>query len=562
MGKDRALSLLFLAALHAVGAAIVGGISGGTLPAQALSLLTGLLIGVALVSQGRYLFTHRPSLGLGMLGGLLLSVATLVRYTTPGGVALAVLAIWLTAMAYGVRLNPNPSRLLMLRSQWQVPLYAALATYLVIVLGGYLKGLGSAAACTTWPLCTGPTPDGLEPVVFAHLAHRLSAALAGILLLYTAFFVAKRHGRRPLLLVLAGSAIVLFGTQVALGAQSAQQTLGPLASVWHLATAVAFMGVLVVLAVVGYYAPSLPPIAGAGVDVLPAVRPFGEVVRDYLMATKPRILVLLLITGFAGMWVAHGGMPPIALTIVTLVGLGMSCGGANAVNMWFDQDIDSIMTRTKKRPIPSGRLTGEQVLAFGILMGALSFLLLAAAVNLTTALLSLSGYLFYTVIYTMWLKRSTSQNIVIGGAAGAVPPLVGWAAVTGDLSWAAWIMFLIVFVWTPPHFWALALFRGEDYARAGVPMLPVVKGEMAAKWQILLYSIALIPTGMLLYWTGTVGEIYLWVSAALGAAMVVASIALVRERMPKLTWAHRTFGWSLLYLALIFLAMTLDVRPL
>ncbi len=560
--RDRALLLLFLAALHAFAAVLSGGIPGGRLATQVLVLLAGLLIGLAVVAEGRYLFTRRPALGLGMLGGLLLAAAAAAQYTAPAGVALAILSIWLTAMAYGVRVNPNPSRLLMFRSQWQVPLYAALATYLVIVLGGYLKGLGAASACATWPLCTGSTPAGLEPVVFAHLAHRFAAALAGLFLLYTAFFVARRHGRRPILLVLAGSAIVLFGTQVALGAQSALGTLGALSSVWHLVTATAFMGVLVVLAVVGYYAPSLPAISGAEVDVLPAVRPIGQVVREYFMLTKPRILLLLLITGFAGMWVANGGMPPVALTVVTLIGLGMSCGGANAVNMWYDQDIDAIMTRTKKRPIPAGKLTGEQVLAFGILMGALSFLLLAAAVNLLTAALSLGGYIFYTVIYTMWLKRNTSQNIVIGGAAGAVPPLVGWAAVTGEVGWAAVIMFLIVFVWTPPHFWALALFRGEDYARAGVPMLPVVKGEIHSKWQILLYSIGLIPTGMLLYWTGTVGEIYLWVSAILGGMMVFASVALLRERMPKLTWAHRTFGWSLLYLAFIFLAMTLDVRSL
>lgn len=293
-------------------------------------------------------------------------------------------------------------------------------------------------------------------------------------------------------------------------------------------------------------------------DVAAERRPLGQVLRDYLQLTKPRIVLLLVITGFAGMWVAAGGPPPLLRTLVTLVGLAMSCGAANAINMWFDQDIDAVMARTQKRPVPSGRLTPEQALRFGVVTGALSFGILAT-VNLLTAVLSLSGLLFYVLIYTMWLKRSTTQNIVIGGAAGAVPPLVGWAAVTGSVDWAAVIMFLIVFMWTPPHFWALALFRGEDYARAGVPMLPVVKGEWAAKWQILLYSLLLIPTGALLYLTGTVGVIYLVVSVILGGAMVLASLALLQERMPRLNWAHRTFGWSLLYLGLIFLAMMLDV---
>lgn len=295
--------------------------------------------------------------------------------------------------------------------------------------------------------------------------------------------------------------------------------------------------------------------------VLPSIASPWAVVKDYLQLTKPRILILLLITGYAGMWVAAGGPPPLGLSLVSMLGLGMSCGAANAINMWFDRDIDAIMTRTRKRPVPAGRLTAAKALAFGIITGALSFLLLAAAVNLLTALLSLAGLLFYVLIYTMWLKRSTAQNIVIGGAAGAVPPLVGWAAVTGEVGWAALVMFLIVFIWTPPHFWALALFRGEDYARAGVPMLPVVKGEAQTKWQILLYSVALVPAGALLYWTGVVGPIYLWVSVALGLSMVASAVALLRERLPVLTWAHRTFGWSLLYLAFIFVTMVLDVRP-
>jgi len=294
-------------------------------------------------------------------------------------------------------------------------------------------------------------------------------------------------------------------------------------------------------------------------SALAGERPARQVLRDYLMLTKPRIVLLLMLTGLAGMWVAAGGPPPPGLTTVTMVGLGMACGAANAINMWYDRDIDAVMKRTQKRPLPGGRLSPARALWFGVTTGVLSFLILAT-VNLLTACLAAAGLLFYVLVYTMWLKRSTVHNIVIGGAAGAVPPLVGWAAVTGTVDWAALAMFLVVFVWTPPHFWALALFRGEDYARAGVPMLPVVQGERAAKWQILLYSVLLIPAGVSLYFTGRVGALYLVTAVASGCAMVAASVRLLREQMPRLDWAYRTYGWSLLYLTVIFLAMVVDVN--
>lgn len=281
--------------------------------------------------------------------------------------------------------------------------------------------------------------------------------------------------------------------------------------------------------------------------------------RDYLMLTKPRILLLLLITAYAAMWVAAGGLPDWRLTIVTMVGLGMSCGAANAINMWWDRDIDALMLRTQNRPLPAGRLTPAQVLTFGLVMGALAFAILARGVNLLSALLSLAGLLFYVCVYTMWLKRTSTQNIVIGGAAGAVPPLVGWSAVTGRVEWAAVVMFLIIFVWTPPHFWALALYRNEDYRRAGVPMLPVVKGEMATRWQILAYALLTIPTTAALYWTGVVGQVYLWVTTILGLTFVACAVGLFFERLPAQRWAVRTFAWSIFWLGLVFLIMTLDL---
>lgn len=283
------------------------------------------------------------------------------------------------------------------------------------------------------------------------------------------------------------------------------------------------------------------------------------ILGTFIELTKPRVILLLLITGYFGMWVANGSLPDLQLTFWTMLGLYLSCGGANAVNMWFDSDIDAVMKRTIKRPIPSGRLSRETVLAFGISLGIISFLILWLSSNLLTALLAQAGYLFYVFIYTMWLKRSTTQNIVIGGAAGAVPPLVGWAAVTGSLSPAAWIMFLIIFMWTPPHFWALALYRNEDYTRAQVPMLPVIHGEAVTKRQILLYAILLIPTTALLWMTGRVGYWYLALSTLIGIVYLYSCIALFREKAPEQKWAKKSFKWSLYYLAAVFAVMAFDI---
>lgn len=279
----------------------------------------------------------------------------------------------------------------------------------------------------------------------------------------------------------------------------------------------------------------------------------------YLELMKPRILILLLITGFCAMVVAAGGMPEPWLALRTMIGLALVCGGANAVNMWYDRDMDQIMRRTQKRPLPSGRLQPWQALVFGIACGVAGTLLLGLTVNWLAAAMGLSGYLFYVFIYTMWLKRSTPQNIVIGGAAGSFPPLVGWAAVTGSLGWAPWLMFLIVFLWTPPHFWALALFKDDDYRAAGVPMMPVVAGERSTKWQSLIYAILLVPVSLALFFTGAVGWLYVVPAVLLSLGFVWYSIILLRERFPETRLAKRTFGYSNMYLALIFLAMVAGV---
>ena len=279
--------------------------------------------------------------------------------------------------------------------------------------------------------------------------------------------------------------------------------------------------------------------------------------RDYVTLTKPRIMSLLLITGFCGMIVGAGGWPGTGTAVAAMAGLALACGGASALNHVLDRDIDPLMgERTKRRPVASGRVVPSRALEFGLALSAFSFVLLASAVNVLTAVLALLGNLFYVLVYTRWLKRTTPQNIVIGGAAGAVPPLVGWAAATGHVGIAALILFAIVFVWTPPHFWALALLLKDQYAAAKVPMLPVVRGERETARQIVLYSLGLVAVTLLPWAWGTVGLLYLASALALGAVFVALAERLRREITPRR--AVLLFHYSLLYLALLFAAMALD----
>jgi heme o synthase len=275
--------------------------------------------------------------------------------------------------------------------------------------------------------------------------------------------------------------------------------------------------------------------------------------RDYLTLTKPRVMSLLLLTGACGMVVGERGIPPAGRFAAMLLGLAMACGGASALNHLLDRDIDRRMKRTAGRPVASGRVVPPRALEFGLALSAGSFVLLSSLVNPLTAALALAGNLFYVVVYTSWLKRSTAQNIVIGGAAGAVPPLVGWAAATGNVSVAAIVLFVIVFVWTPPHFWALALLIKRDYAAAGVPMLPVVRGDAAAARQILVYSIGLVAVTALPVVVGIAGWPYLIVAAASGAWFVWLAWRLLRD--PVTARAGALFHYSMLYLAVLFVAM-------
>jgi protoheme IX farnesyltransferase len=303
---------------------------------------------------------------------------------------------------------------------------------------------------------------------------------------------------------------------------------------------------------------SLAPQAGAGqaldtavLGIAPRTR---QILSDYVELTKPKVQSLLLLTTITTMYVA--GDPSPLLVALTCLGGYLSAGGAGAVNHWFDRDIDAQMARTANRPVPSGRVSPRAALLFGCTLALLSILELSLTVNPLAAGLSFSGFLGYVFVYTVWLKRRTPQNIVIGGAAGAVPPLVGWAAVTGSVSGTAVILFFIVFFWTPPHFWALSLLMKEEYGKVGVPMLPVVRGEDETRRQILLYSILLYAVTQLPFCAGGFGAVYLLASLALGLAFIGGAVRLLRRADRRS--ALRLYLFSLAYLALLFCAMVAD----
>jgi protoheme IX farnesyltransferase len=279
-------------------------------------------------------------------------------------------------------------------------------------------------------------------------------------------------------------------------------------------------------------------------------------IGDYIALLKPRVMSLVVFTGFAGMWVAPGmaGTHPLLLAVAMLC-LALGAGAAGAVNMWFDRDIDQVMTRTKNRPIPAGRMAPEEALTFAIVLSLVSFMVMGLALNWTAAGLLAFANLFYVVIYTMWLKRSTPHNIVIGGAAGAFPPMIGWAAVTGDLALLPVLLFAIIFFWTPPHFWALSLFANSDYRRAGVPMMPVVRGVRATKIQMLAYTLLLLPLTASPWLLGLTGWVYGVCAITLSSVFILAAIRVLRHE--DLKHARRMFSYSIFYLFSLFLALML-----
>ncbi|KQY98471.1 protoheme IX farnesyltransferase [Pseudolabrys sp. Root1462] len=285
--------------------------------------------------------------------------------------------------------------------------------------------------------------------------------------------------------------------------------------------------------------------------------PSNAEVGDYIALLKPRVMSLVVFTALVGLAVAPGSIHPFeAFTALLCIAVG--AGASGALNMWFDADIDALMTRTQRRPVPSGRVRPGEALGFGLTLSVFAVVVLGLMVNLLSAALLAFTIFFYAVIYTMWLKRSTPQNIVIGGAAGAFPPMIGWAAVTGSVSLESLLLFAIIFFWTPPHFWALAIYKKSDYGRAGVPMLPNVAGDAHTRLQILLYTLILVPLGVAPWLLGYTSVLYGAVALAMGAGMVLLAVQVYREASPADRACRHLFAFSILYLFLLYAVLLVD----
>jgi len=429
--------------------------------------------------------------------------------------------------------------------------------FLVILFGALVANLNAGLLCLGFPLCQGTLAPPVIASAAVHWVHRVLAyALVALLVVLVARL--ERHAVPATRLVrnAARAALGVALLQVAVGAAMVLSLLPTGLRALHLATGTALWVALVVMAYLSVR-------AGVGAEAEWREGREGRetatpsLARDLVTLTKPRIISLLLVTTVAPMFITPAGMPSLALVCWVVAGGYLMAGGANAINMWFDRDIDLVMTRTRTRPVPAGRLPAWAALGWGLLLGSLAFAIFWFRVNRLSAWLALGGLLFYVLIYTMWLKRSSVQNIVIGGAAGAFPPLVGWAAMTGRIDLAAIYLFAIIFYWTPPHFWALALTKQGEYGKAGVPMMPVVHGDQYTKVQMLVYTLILVPLTIMPSVFGATGLLYGIIAALLGARFLWYCIQLLRETGVTPT-AMKMFHFSLLYLALLFVAMGVD----
>ena len=420
--------------------------------------------------------------------------------------------------------------------------------FVVILFGAQVANFHAGLLCLGFPLCNGSILPAAGSMALLPWFHRLLAFafLAAIL----ALAVRLRRRADPLSSPLRRSLAVtaaLTVVQIGVAAAMVLELLPPSLRAAHLLVGTLVWAALVMLV---FHSRRTPAMVADS-----AHQP--SVVADLVTLTKPRIISLLLVTTVAPMFITPAGLPSPSLVLWVILGGYLMAGGANAINMWFDRDIDDKMSRTRLRPIPSGRIPARLGLAFGIALGLVAFAVFWYRVNPLSAWLALGGLLFYVFVYTIWLKRSSPQNIVIGGAAGAFPPLVGWAAVTGRLDLAAIYLFAIIFYWTPPHFWALALIKRSEYARAGVPMLPVVRGEERTKFEMLAYTLILLPLTLMPAFFGALGAFYGIAAALLGARLLWYCVRLLRDpSVMPLAW--RMYRYSLVYLALLFIAMGVD----
>lgn len=436
---------------------------------------------------------------------------------------------------------------------WRWLLVAMVAFAVMVVGGGLVSSVNGSLACLGWPLCEGRVfPVTFDASVIVLLLHRFAVLTTGVTIAAIILITRRAYRDNPQLKYWANLLGILFLTQAILGGLNALD-LPVISRVLHLGMAATIWSCLVVLASLFYVtAPAYP---------LPRIIPPDDITLKqkawvFFKMTKPWIMILLLITTAGAMFIAASGMPPLWLLLVVMLGGALSAGGASTLNSYIDSDIDGVMSRTSRRPTVTGLVTAQETLAFGLVLSIISFLVFALFVNLLSALLSTLGIVYYVFFYTMYLKRTTIHNIIIGGAAGAIPPLVGWAAVTGALDLTAFYLFAIIFFWTPPHTWALALLLRTDYARAEVPMLPIVASERETTYQILLYSILMVTLTLLPYTYGAFGWFYFTGAAMLGVSFIVMAIRLWHSYTKPTS--KRLYKFSQYYLALIFLLMALD----
>lgn len=485
------------------------------------------------------------------------------------GTAMAILGTLLVALVWA-QLGPATEQpRLGARAQTRARRYRALAIFtagslfLVLLLGALVATKNAMWACLDLPICA--MPNVLAQI---QMLHRAAAILATLLVAVLAIQT-WRTRPEPALRRAAGWALGLTLAQIAVGvtqvilARGGNTGLVMVARGTHLAIGAGAWASLVVLAMLAVKLPSSTRPMPSGEPSAPRTQPSNpasvarsSLIKDYISLTKPRVITLLIFTTLVGMLITPNGLPSLGLIWWTLLGGWLMASGAHSLNCYFDRDIDLLMGRTGKRPLPSNRIPAWHALVQGIALGALAFLILLIFVNWVAAALSLAGLLYYVFIYTLWLKRTSMNNIVIGGGAGAFPPLVGWAAATGGLTLPALFLFAIIFYWTPPHFWALALIREQDYARAGVPMLPVVVGDAQTKWHILLYTLLMFMLTLMLTPLQMMGLPYLVMALALGGIFLRYVVRLMRDDTTGSAWG--LYRFSLLYLALLFCAMVID----
>jgi protoheme IX farnesyltransferase len=481
------------------------------------------------------------------------------------GAALNSLALALLGAALAVctaaRLGPAEPARLGGRAQAQRRRYHALAlgttaaVFVVLVFGSLVAQTGALWDCASLPIC--PTRSQLALLALLHrgAAALITAAVLALAAWTWRLFPLPAVRRTALVAFGLLAAQNLIGLLQVMLLDSAQPGALGAARFAHMGVGALAWGGVVVLATLALRLP-FPADESAPAAAPRALPAWRARLSDYVSLTKPGVISLLIFTTLAAMFITPAGVPSLGLIFWTLLGGWLMPAGAHAINCYIDRDIDINMGRTSRRPLPSNRIPAWHALALGLALAALAFAILAIFVNMLTALLALAGFFYYVVIYTLWLKRSTMSNIVIGGGAGAFPPLIGWAAVTGGLSLPSLFLFIIIFYWTPPHFWALALIREKDYARAGVPMLPVVAGDGETRRQILLYSIMMAALTLLLTPLGMLGLVYLGLAALLNAVFLFYAVRLLRDHRTAAAWG--LYKFSLLYLALLFGAMVLD----